>query len=126
MESPSLLTKALTLTLFLLLMSGFVAYRLGAFEHKTTRTDLALVSGPAVDSPEEKPKLIMSSSKSMSVTEPYRIKAQSVDSPVKQQTNPERTEPTVMPSSKSGPIFRPAQNNPPSQNQPQQQQSNPQ
>lgn len=107
MESPNLLTKVLTLTLFVVLMSGFVAYRLGAFEHKITRTDLALASHPAVDSPDEKPKLIMSSSKSMGVSEPYVIRGHRADSPVIQQrVNQANKDRTVLPSSKSGPVFR--------------------
>ncbi|TND09294.1 MAG: hypothetical protein FD123_1381 [Bacteroidetes bacterium] len=114
--------KIAVVSVFVVLMSGFVAYRSGAFDHYLDNTAIALpgeagkTDSPAVDSPKQA-DMIMPSSKSGKVIEPRPVQnaAPQKDTATKKQANTNKNQdvaPLVIPSSKSGPVFVPKSETP--------------
>jgi hypothetical protein len=103
--------KIVTLSVFVVLISGFVAYRAGAFneiihgERIAVNIYDAVVDSPGTDSVKPAP-VMMSSSKSVYVPDDHPA---STDADKKNNQNRTRpaNKPVIMPSSKSGPVYVP-------------------
>jgi hypothetical protein len=111
MMKPNLAVRIITLSAFTILMSGFVAYKAGAFENESN----IKADSPVKDTAYE-PVIMAPSSKSAPVFEPETTKDTS--KPRQQQQNNRGDESpnqnaappkqkTYMGSSKSGGVFRP-------------------
>lgn len=124
MKSPQLFTKTAVLSLFIFLLTGFVAYRSGAFDKllagKQANIPPAIESNtaityqvdtiPKVDSPRPV-RTIMSSSKSIVVPDNYEYTYK--DSELKKKLKKKKMDtavqkkPIMFSGSKSGPVISP-------------------
>lgn len=111
----NLLIKGITLCGFAVLMTGFVAYKAGAFEGHLTDA-IPSVDSPGQDSINRRLEMMAPSSKSAPIFEPRTTEKK--DSPVQQQNNAnapqqqqqQQQQPkvkTYMGGSKSGGVFTP-------------------
>jgi hypothetical protein len=124
--------KIATLFVFVALISGFVAYRTGAFngvmygERIAVNMDHAAVDSPGTDSVKPAP-VMMSSSKSVYVPDNHPASTDADKAENKKRAKPANAnnEPIIMPSSKSGAIFIPEPDTTKEAPQQQQQQQKP-
>jgi hypothetical protein len=114
MQTSSPIIKATALVCFVVLLSGFVAYRSGVFDNQAIKTKTVY---PAIDDTTKKPavdtnyeKLLMSSSKSIIVIDKSKtLKKDTIPATIKKDTvaKPiiDTAKPTRFYGTKSGAIF---------------------